>query len=322
LGLNAASDPLSAILEFCRARIRGIAAEFGCKTLEALLDAAAAAVGTCFVEITSDNDLREVRDRYLNQGEKAFATLCDDLRPDVLAITFRLTKRKKWQSAYVSIIDCRGEKALRAYYSKWHELAHILTLTDQMRLVFTRTHAQSADSRDPEEALMEVIAGEIGFFDQLVRGDACEEISFELIDKLRAKHCPSASWISSLIGFVNAWPSACFLITADLGFKKREAESLTQDSFAFARKPVPELRALRVSPNAAARRTGVRIHTNMRVPHQSVIFRAFSRDIAEGQAVENLSWWTTSEGERLADQTIMVKVRRFQDGVRALILPL
>lgn len=320
LGLRAGDDPVSAILRFCERKVRKVAREFGPSGLSDLLDTLAVVLGTSFVEVHSDEELEQVQRRFLDQGEKAFVSLAGDLAPSVYAITFKLTNRKRWQRAYVSVIDCRGDKAARAYFSKWHELAHLLTLTDQMRLAFTRTHVQG-DDRDPEEALMEVIAGRFGFWDEIIGPDAEGEIGFSEIDDLRLRHCPSASGQSALIGFVRAWRSPCVLILAGLGLKSSERGRAGQSSFGFLERPIPQLRALKVTTNDAARNAGILVFPNIRVPPASVIYRVFSDGLVESEAVENLEWWTTSSGQKLASLSVRVKARRCWEGVEALIVP-
>lgn len=322
LGVEPQADPVAAILRFCNKRVQRIAREFKCATLDTLLTTVAAALGTTFVEIHSDNDLVDLQKRYLAQEEKAFATLRTDLSGDVLAITYKLLNRKKWQRPYVSVIDCRGERKNRAYYSKWHELAHLLTLTDQMRLSFARTHTQVGQSRDPEEALMEVIAGRFGFWQELLAPQALGEITFEAIETLRTQQCPDASAQASLIGIANAWPSPCVLVYAGLGLKKRENDALCQGAFGFSEPPSPELRALKVQPNELAKQCGMTIFPNMRVPSRSVIYKVFSREKVEAEAVEDLAWWSTSDGRALAPAPVRVKARRSGAGVHALIVPL
>ncbi len=75
LGVDPESDPVAAILRFCNKKVQRIAREFKCVTLNQLLAAVAAALGTSFAEIHSDNDLFELQKRYLASDEKAFATL-------------------------------------------------------------------------------------------------------------------------------------------------------------------------------------------------------------------------------------------------------
>src|SRR5580692_2932553 len=84
LGINPTGDPVREILRFGEKRIRRFLRDFpDCATLSQLLEIAASKLGTRFEEIHSDEDLEEVRERYLRQGEKAFAELHEELSPQV-----------------------------------------------------------------------------------------------------------------------------------------------------------------------------------------------------------------------------------------------
>jgi hypothetical protein len=125
------------------------------------------------------------------EGEKIFAGLDKELSEDVFAITYRRNNRETWEPEFVSVIDARGAKALRAYFTKWHELAHLLTLTDQLRLSFRRTHI-AKDFNSPEEALMELIAGHFGFYGPMIKPHISGAISFDAIETLRQKALPGS----------------------------------------------------------------------------------------------------------------------------------
>ena len=314
-------DPVGAILEFCHKRIDDILREFPCcTTLSDLMRAAAARLDTLFIEIHDDARLVDIRTDYVARGELVFATLADQLGPDVYAITFKLTRPRDSDRRFVSIIDCRGTKAARVYFSKWHELAHLLTLTPQARLKFCRTHAEP-EQKDPEETLMDVIAGEVGFCPQLVRPHATGEISFERIAALRELLCPDASQQASLIGLVKSWPAPCVLVQARPALKARERRSLVQERFPFHDGPAAVLRAVNVTVNRAAERTGMTIHRNMRIPGESVIVQVFEDSGNSLEAEEDLAWWTSSSGSGLAPQPITVKARYRWDAAEDLIVP-
>lgn len=239
---------------------------------------------------------------------------------NVFGVTFRLTNQEPWAHQYVSIIDCRGEKAFRSYYTKWHEVAHLLVLTDQTRLAFRRTGCR-ADQRDPEEAVMDVIAGRFGFYPPFIASKVTGEISFDYIEELHSKLCPEASQQASLIGFVNAWPSPCLLVQAEKALRKSEQALVDQPAFDFRDPPLAVLRAVRVAGNDAAREGGLTIFPNMRVPERSIIHRAFEERLDEAEADEELSWWEASDGTRLPVQEVRVKARFSWAGVEALVIP-
>lgn len=318
LGIKITDDPVSAILKYCERRVGRLLGDFtDCDTLTELLDWIANKLGTIFETVSTDDEMHQLKQKYLARGEKTFALLEEELSQNVLGITYRRTNRELWEPQFVSIIDCRGSKVLRAYFTKWHELAHLLTLTDQLRLSFRRTHA-SLNFDSAEEALMEVIAGHFGFYPPIVRNRIPDKISFEAIETLRREICPEASQQSALIGIVKAWPQTCLLINARLATKK--ADSLQGNLFA-SNASTASLRAVHVTANEAAREESLAVFENMRVPETSIIYRVF-QGIPYGEAVENLSWWETSKGFRLPDRVVEVKARRSWDSVDALIFPI
>jgi hypothetical protein len=317
LGIGATDDPIAAVIKFCDKRVQDFLKSFPeCNTLTELLDCIAAKLGTVFEIVTTDEDLRQIQKKYLSEGEKIFATLDQELSEDVFAITYRRNNREDWEREFVSVIDSRGSKAARAYFTKWHELAHLLTLTDQLRLSFRRTHvAKSFNS--PEEALMEMIAGHFGFYGPFIKPHIGGTISFEAIEALRREVCPEASQQSALIGIVKAWPQPCLLVNARLATKKGEA--LQQNLFS-SNSSSSSLRSVHVTINEAARRNHLAIFENMRVPESSIIYRVF-QGMPYGEAVENLSSWESSKGFRLRDRLVEVQAKGSWEAVDALITP-
>ncbi len=212
------------------------------------------------------------KESMCTKAKRFLLRLDQELSEDVFAITYRRNHREHWEPEFVSVIDSRGSKAFRAYFTKWHELAHLLTLTDQLRLSFRRTHV-ARNFNSPEEALMEVIAGHFGFYAPLrqtarIRHDLVSRQSRRYGEKL----CPEASQQSALIGIVKAWPIPCLLVNARLATKKGAA--LQRDLFP-SNGSVASLRAVHVTVNEAARQDDLAIFENMRVPETSIIYRVF-----------------------------------------------
>ena len=317
LGIAGSKDPIAAIIKFCERRIKKVLETFpDCHTLTELLDYVAAKLGTMFEMVTTDDDLQQIQKKYVNKGEKIFAGLAKELSEDVFAITYRRNNREPWELEFVSVIDARGAKASRAYFTKWHELAHLLTLTDQLRLSFRRTHV-AKNFNSPEEALMEVIAGHFGFYGPIVKPHVSGTISFDAIDVLRQKLCPEASQQSALIGIVKAWPQPCLLLNAQLAKKRGDAR---QGDLLLSKDSGDSLRAVHVTVNEAARRENLAIFENMRVPEDSVIHRVF-HDIPSGESAENLASWKTSKGFTLPERVVKVEAKRSWESVDALIVP-
>jgi len=316
LGLKAGDDPVASIVAYCDDQVGALIDEMeDCRSLTDLLEWVAAKVGTIFEQVGDEDELQRIKGKYLQKGEKAFANLENELSDEVFGVTYRRQNKLTWEPLFVSVIDSRGEKAPRTYFTKWHELAHLLTLTEQRRLVFRRTHAGYGE-QDPEEKLMDIIAGRFGFYGPVFHRFIKAEISFDEIERLRRELCPDASVQASLISFTKYWPTPCVHIRAELGFNKTQKQRLQQNHFDFIDAPESVLRAAAVSVNEAGRDARFRLFENMRVPTSSVVQQIFSERLNYGEAIEDLAHWTDGE-------SVPVKVKaRFRDnGVEGLITP-
>lgn len=70
---------------------------------------------------------------------------------------------------YLAIIDARGPRKARAYFTAWHELAHLL-LYPRRQLVlegFRRTPSVDNMQKDPVESAVDHIAGLLAFWEPL-----------------------------------------------------------------------------------------------------------------------------------------------------------
>ena len=322
LRLRPSEDPVSEIIRYCHKQVKQFLADLPscCSNPTELLALVANKVRTEFREVHSDQDLENVRKEFVDKKEAGFVTLHKELDGYVLGITLKRLNPKPWDLSYVSVIDCRGENLRRAFFTKWHELVHLLILTDQSRLVFRRTHT-AEQRKNPEEALVDVVAGTLAFYADLVRPHAKGEISFEAIEAVRLKICPSASQQSALLGITQVWPASCILVEARLAHKAGEID-LDQGSFAFKKVPAPVLRAVHAKPNDIARKVGIKVIPHFRVPPKSVIYRVFHEGLTYAEAVEDLSLWASSSGSRWGAGPVLVKARRFGDSVQALIIPI
>ncbi len=319
LGLRSTNRPVSEILQFVKMRVRRSAETFKSSSLKDLLDATAGEVGTIFVEIHSSDELQETQSKYLSLGETGFANLHKELDPRGYAITFRRLKPAKWDPVYVSVIDCRSDKSFRAYFSKWHELAHLLTLTQQMRLVFRRTHPGAV--LDAEEALMDVIAGEVGFLAEFIPNHLIHDISFETIETIRLQVSPDASHQAASIGIVRALHRPCILLEGKLALRKSEERNSDQLRLAIPGIPGPIaiLRAVHVTVNQAARDMGIYLPKNWRIPPTSIIAAIFQNG-GSARANENLNLWCTRSGSRLPHWPVRVEAKKVGNSVIALLV--
>jgi hypothetical protein len=319
LRLKDSDDAVGQILKYCHDRVKKFLADFQCSDSHQLLSLVANKLGTEFREVLNDEELAAVRQEFLDQQELGFVNLHLELSGEVLGITLKRLNPKGWQLPFVSVIDCRGKNKRRAYFTKWHELGHLLILTDQSRLVFKRTHVADAP-KSPEEALVDVIAGSLAFYPSIVEAHAQGDISFEAIESIRAAVWPDASWQSAVLGIAASWPHPCVLLEARLGLKKSESDT-GQQGFDFRPAAKPSLRAVHVSPNASARKLGIRAIPNFRVPTGSVVYKAFYDGMPYIEAVEELSLWKSSDGGTWEGGQVLVKAKFCGDSVQALLIP-
>ena len=301
LGIPLGDDPVRAIVGYCQEITAGHLAAYGdCRTSDELLQVCAQKVGTRFEVVSSVNDLDRVMRSYANRGELQFATLEREFERGVLGITFRIQRPAEWEATFVSVIDARGDRGSRAWFTKWHELGHLLILGNRTRESFCRTHL--ADGiREPEEMLVDRIAGACGFHPILVQPFATEALTLEKLEAIRKRLFPDASIQAARLGIVNAWPFPCVLLECRMACRRSQAS----DAKEWA------LRAVRVSANDAARRRSPPIFANMRVPQRSVITRVFEGQKAASE-IESLDWWASS-GEQ-EDSRVLVSAAASADG--------
>lgn len=319
LRLPSSGSPADAILAFCEARAAAMLIDFpDCATPSEMLNIMEATLGTTFELVRSDDELLALQRRYVQAGEWGFAALDKELDGDVYGVTYRKMTARTGERSFVSVIDCRGDKGLRSYFTKWHEIGHLLILTDQQRSTYKRTHAR-ASSKDPEETLVDLIAGHMGFFPKFLLPEIRTDVTFAEVDRIRDKLCPEASLLSSAIAFAKHHGQPCVLIDAKLAFKKDEEADLLQGSLGFYDPPVPKLRVQSVVPSHSARQQGLYIPKNYRVPESSVIHVVHNGQQDQAAAVECLSLWQSSDGKCLGPKAIQIEVRKSFDSVLALI---
>ncbi len=323
LGLR--GNPVEAVVQFCEERIGRWDADVGrVEDIAALEELVANRLQLVFEEVCSDDDLERIIAKYVAEGEFIFATLRDELD----ATTFGLTiKRKHWRSEsgdkYVAIIDCRGEKATRRFFTRWHEIAHLLVLEQELDAPVRRS------SHDPIERLMDDIAGRIGFYEPLFGRVFAREhqeapLRFRTIEAIRRGYCDRASFQATLFACHRRVESPVVYLEAEVKYKADEERRLRskQRTFFQEEPPVAKLRVSLAVPNSAAIERDFRIIPNMRVPEGSVIYKLHSDASAEqASGCENLEAWEFSDGGSLPNCKVWVDARKAGDRVIAMVQP-
>ena len=281
-----------------------------------------------FEEFWSDEGLKDIIQKYTNQGEHVFASFRDHFDESRFAA---LVKRRMVATdapdRYVALIDCRGPKAARRFFTCWHEIAHLLTMKPSERAeLFYRSTTETS----PIERLMDEIASVIGFYEPIFRPVLLQhrELTFEAVDTIRNQFCPDASFQATLIACATRVIMPVIYIEAGMGYKKVEQEQLNSPQMALlpSEPPQAKLRALVVRPNDSAKDTGIRIDWNMEVPVDSIIYSLFYTmptitTSLETRGKENLNIWQHSNGTFLDSVDVDIEARRLRDRVFALIRP-
>jgi hypothetical protein len=304
LGVPLRTDPTMQIVEKCVERVATWATEFApVESLEELLAVVCEKLRLRFEVIEADDDLTQIQNKYLAAKELAFADLGREFNATTDAVVIRLRNAPEWSSVrYVAVVDGRGLKRYRIWFSKWHETAHLLA-EPQTKFVFRRTQVFR---REPVERLMDQIAGALAFYEPLFlpslrsRGllDTVPRLS-ELAQFASTEH-PYASLQASLAAIIRHHPLPLILVEAKPALKAAEGKS------AKAR-----LRAVTTTHNPVALRKKIFIHRNMRVPSRSVIARVFSGSASDENrpANECLSWWE-SAGQWLPVRSVTIEAMR------------
>jgi hypothetical protein len=330
LHLSHSGRPVDNILDFCHQRIRGwLRGRRGLPTIPELEAIVCEKLHLVIEEFHTDEELNEIIKRYVAVGEFGFAALATDFDDKTFATLLERTHATRHsKDRYVAVVDCREAKGARRFFTRWHEIAHVLTIYRQLELPLHRSRGEDTAM----ERLMDKIAGDIGFFEPVLRPVLNNAIvngnglTFDTIEEVRQGFCPQASFQSTLKACVARVGTPIVYVEASLALKKRERLKSRQIEFLPREKPKEKLRAVIIVPNASAHGV-IEIHRNMEVPPTSIIYRTFFGDpelgdVNELMGPENLADWKHSDGKSLAEMKLIVHARRFRGGVYAMIRPL
>lgn len=310
-------NPVEEIRRFCRLKVERFLHKRVSSPAE-LLKAVCGRLKMNVVEVYSEAELVQVANEYA--GEPVFRALPLQLSEDAFGVLIKLDRlRLIKETEFVAVIDCRGEKRFRRYWTIWHEVVHALTSIEQYQLPLRRTTTTSLQS-DPIEQVTDLIAGELAFypplFDPILREETLNagRLTFRVAENVRQRFNPDASWISTLNACVARANSPIIYIEASLSYKKAERERIS----AGAKGIVASLRVFKSISSDLSRARKLVIPVSYRVPESSVIARVY-RSCVPSTALENLRTWTTSQGRSLPSAKILVEARTMADRVIAIV---
>ena len=328
VGAAIGEGAVESILNFCRQRVAGWTGQRGglgsVQELEALV---CARLNLEFQEFRHESGLEAIVGRQVAAGDVVFASLPALFDDETFATLIRCRRQAPDGSQkYLAVIDCRGRKASRRWFSRWHEIAHLLTLDAPSE---AQPVHRSTSERSAVERLMDLIAADIGFYEPLFAPVFSAEVlaagrlSFAAIDRVRQRYAPEASFQATAIACVKRWPRPAVHLEAGLALTAAEAKQFEQETVP-ARRPTPRLRVLKAIGNAASHEAGLELVRQMQVPEASLLHALFfARDLnfphAEMSAVEDLGQWTRSNGRHLACCPVAVEARPGRHYVEALV---
>jgi hypothetical protein len=326
LGVSAPA-PVDGILDYCRRRIDGWVAEAGGITdIDALESLVTMRLQMVFEEIRTDEDWDRLKDVYA-RGKKEFVfggirtKFDDDGNLTYGALVQRRNAGPSDPDRFVAVIDCRGSKLARRFFTRWHEIAHRLTThADMLEPVYRSEH-------DPIERMMDEIAGHVGFYDPLFQPAYQQasfgkpHLTFGTVEAIINEAFPAASFQATLFACARRLTTPVVYLEAALAHKKEVKRRLQTPSMFGDDPPPGELRAVKVIPNKAAQQDGFTIPTNMRVPAASVLHRLFDAEpLTDDDDNEDLSQWE-SRGKTLERRAVIVEGRKVADRVIAIVQP-
>ncbi len=327
LGVGAAA-PVGGILDYCRHRIDGwVAEEGGVTGIDALEALVTRRLQIVFEEIRGGDDWDRLTEVYA-RGKKEFvfagmrSKFDDEANPTYGALVQRRNAGADASDRYVAVIDCRGYKLARRFFTRWHEIAHRLTTHCDMPVPVYRSE------HDPIERLMDEIAGHVGFYEPIFdpafrqASGGKRLLTFGTVESIIGASFPVASFQATLFACARRLPTPVLCLEAMLAHKKDVKRRLQTPSMFGDDPSHGELRAVKVILNEAAQLEGFTIPTNMRVPAASVIHRLFNADpLTTGDGREDMSLWE-SEGKRLERRAVAVEGRKVADRVIAIVQPI
>ena len=123
-------DPVDGILAYCRDKIRRVTKREEISSIGELEALVCDRYNLSIVEVWSDEDLGVLIDEHARKHRDfAFVELRNDLDSETFATLIRRKQRSgETEDHYVAVIDCRGQKGARRFFTRWHEIAHVLTM--------------------------------------------------------------------------------------------------------------------------------------------------------------------------------------------------
>lgn len=325
LGLGPAGNLEDLIVRHCLERLRDWVAAHGTPpTLSDLADEFAASLDLRITEVRTEEEIDAVLEEMAQVQKAAIGNLKTEFRGNTDAVIVRCRDPKPWQREYWAIINCQGWHEYRRYWTKWHEIVHLLLVGQQLAFAFRRA---SRNQPEPGEVLVDRVAASLAFFpdmfEPVVREEWAREdrFTFDVIDRVRERIAPDASREATANACLRYVPSPVWFLQCHMGLKVSEVRRLNSPQMSFfpEEPPVNKLRVKHCSYSRSAEDSGIRFHPNMRVPEASIVTLGFHDESGEPkEGAEALDAWETSSGGPIGNGEIHFEAMKIGEEVWAI----
>lgn len=333
LGITARGDVLRRLRTFAVGKVEEWSRSVPVTSSSDLLRLAGSFLSVRLVFIRDDTDLDALAKELEHVSPLIRQQLSVEFEErDTLGCLMSHSVQHPGDTCFVALIDARGPRAVKAYFTAWHEISHLLVHPPQLAFEGFRRVTEGLDRKDPLEVLVDQIAGELAFYEPLV-GPALKEIIGESedltlarIDTWRAAIAPEASFLATATAAVRMLDRPAAFVAAKPKLKKNEARAVASAQLHLSSDLGPpavtaKLRAAVVIANDAAKAAGFRVFPQMRIPASSIMSQAFNgAALSSLRASEDQSDFEAS-GRHLPPLALGVEAQFFRPVVYALLLP-
>lgn len=281
-------DCLRELRDHALASVRRMLRDWSVETIEDLRVLVADKLSVKIEYIHGDDDVDRLGGEY-GQVMAGFRQLlrAEFLKGDTEGLLVDNPKPGRGGRDYLVVVDARGPRKMRAYFTAWHELAHLLLYPRRQAVFegFRRTPSPEVRLKDPVESAVDHIAGLLAFWEPLfkpaLQNAARGVLSFDAIALASAEVAPGASLQSACLAAVRTWERPVAFVTAEVSCKSDGTS--------------PSLRVQSIVANDMARDIGCSVRRQMRVPLTSAISKAFNDALGQRHSgLENQADWEVS----------------------------
>lgn len=329
LGVDPRGDCWKKLEDHALGKVREITKRLTAKSSDTLLQLVAGMVSLRVLFVRDDGDIEKYAQKYGDRWPLLAPQLREDfLEGDTLGLVMTHPSPKRAQHRNFAFIDARGDRSNQAYFTAWHEIAHLLLEPQQLSLSgLRRVSPVMTEEKAPIESLVDRVAGKLAFYEPFVKPalDAelarTELLTLDGISRVRDEVAPEASFSAAAHALVRMMDAPMAFVVAKMRLKPTQARKLKSSQLAFLDDAAPKkkLRVASAFPNEHAKSTKWKIFKHMRVPPESAIMDVY-RETVSGTVVqeEDQQLWETG-GNYLPQLRLRVEAQKFGDVVYSLI---